>query len=69
MSEKILKHRNYSANCSSDDGYNSDLEMKRERQRWINRDIHEFKRKYDVQELINNSANGVIYSGILLIYV
>ena len=52
---------------SSDEGYNSDLsewELSRDHLKVINREAKEFKEKYFIQELINNSANGVIYKGI-----
>ena len=56
-----FKNRNYS---SSDDGYNSDLEIKKEKLKFIQRDNQEFQRKYKVQKILNNSANGVLYTGI-----
>ena len=59
-----MAKRSPSNESGSDDGYNSDREMQREKLRLINRDTLEFKRKYNVLELLNNSANGVIYSGM-----
>ena len=61
-----MAKRSPSNESGSDDGYNSDREMQREKLRLINRDTLEFKRKYNVLELLNNSANGVIYSGMFL---
>lgn len=61
-----MAKRSPSNESGSDDGYNSDREMQREKLRLINRDTLEFKRKYNVLELINNSANGVIYSGMFM---
>ena len=53
---------------NSDEGYNSDLslsprENSREEFKIINREVKEFKEKYFVEKLLNNSANGVIYTG------
>ena len=48
---------------SSDDGYNSDEQSRKMQKYYIARDTSMFKRKYQVNELLNNSANGVIYSG------
>ena len=48
---------------SSDDGYNSDEQSRKMHKYYIARDTSMFKRKYQVNELLNNSANGVIYSG------
>ena len=61
-----MAKRSPSNESGSDDGYNSDREMQREKLRLINRDTLEFKRKYNVLELLNNSANGVIYSGMFM---
>ena len=61
-----MAKRSPSNESGSDDGYNSDREMQREKLRLINRDTLEFKRKYNVLELLNNSANGVIYSGLFM---
>ena len=61
-----MAKRSPSNESGSDDGYNSDREMQREKLRLINRDTLEFKRKYNVLELLNNSANGVIYSGMFI---
>ena len=61
-----MAKRSPSNESGSDDGYNSDREMQREKLRLINRDTLEFKRKYNVLELLNNSANGVIYSGTFM---
>mgnify|MGYP006944969141 CR=1 FL=1 len=52
----------------SDEGYNSDLssptrDFTREELKIINREAKEFKDKYFIENLINNSANGVIYKG------
>ena len=56
------KNRNDSSRSNgSDDGYNSDLEIKKEE--IIKRDNIDFRRKYQVEQLLNNSANGVIYTG------
>ena len=48
---------------SSDDGYNSDEQSRKMQKYYIARDTTAFKKKYQVTELLNNSANGVIYSG------
>ena len=61
-----MAKRSPSNESGSDDGYNSDREMQREKLRLINRDTLEFKKKYNVLELLNNSANGVIYSGMFM---
>jgi hypothetical protein len=55
---------------NSDEGYGSDLQsptryFTREELRIINREAKEFKEKYVVDKLLNNSANGVIYQGNL----
>lgn len=56
----------------SDEGYNSDLssptrDFTRDELKVINREAKEFKERYFVEELINNSANGVIYKGMDLL--
>ena len=56
------KHRE-STSSSSDDGYNSDNQSKQAQKHNIARDTATFKKNYQVVELINNSANGIIYSG------
>ena len=56
------KHRE-STSSSSDDGYNSDNQSKQAQKHNISRDTATFKKNYQVVELINNSANGIIYSG------
>ena len=57
---------------NSDEGYNSDLpsptrDFTREELRIITREAKEFKEKYVIEKMINNSANGVIYQGKLKI--
>ena len=52
----------------SDEGYESDLSsptraFTREELRVINREAKEFKENFFVEKLLNNSANGVIYTG------
>ena len=54
---------------NSDEGYNSDLpspqrDVSREELKVIHREVKEFKEKYFVEKLLNNSANGVIYKGL-----
>lgn len=56
--------------ATSDEGYNSDLpspkrECPRDHSRTITRESQEFKDKYQIEKIINNSANGVIYQGLL----
>ena len=51
---------------SSDDGYNSDQQTRQRQKYNIARDTATFKKNYHVQELIKNSANGVIYSGLTI---
>ena len=53
---------------TSDEGYNSDLpsptrDFSRDELRIITKDAKELKEKYLISEMINNSANGVIYQG------
>ena len=54
---------------TSDEGYNSDLSNSPKREvtkchlKIITRDAIIFKEKYCVENLLNNSANGVIYTG------
>ena len=52
-----------STSSSSDDGYNSDNQSKQAQKYNIARDTALFKKNYQVVELLNNSANGVLYSG------
>ena len=52
----------------SDEGYGSDktpspFRDTRENQKMVAKDVKEFKEKYVVEKLMNNSANGVIYKG------
>ena len=57
-------NKNRESTCSSsDDGYNSDNQSKLAQKQNIARDTNSFKQRYQVMELLNNSANGVIYSG------
>ena len=58
-----MKQNRESTSSSSDDGYNSDNQSKQAQKHNIARDTATFKKKYQVVELINNSANGIIYSG------
>ena len=60
-SDRISQH--------SDEGYGSDknpspIRDSREIQKMVAKDVKEFKEKYVVEKLLNNSANGVIYKGI-----
>ena len=62
-SQKINMNTKNRESSSSDDGYNSDEQSRKIQKYHIARDTSTFKRKYQVNELLNNSANGVIYSG------
>lgn len=62
------------ASGNSDEGYNSDLpsptrDFTRDQLRIITKDAKDFKDKYVIEKMINNSANGVIYQGNLILTV
>ena len=48
---------------SADDGYSSDNVVKSPQKETFDKQNREFKEKYLVEKLLNNSANGVIYTG------
>ena len=63
-----MERNNSNNSRTSDEGYNSDLpspirDFTRKELRVINKEAKEFKEKYVVESMINNSANGVIYQG------
>ena len=64
-----MERNNSNNSRTSDEGYNSDLpspirDFTRKELRIINKEAKEFKEKYVVESMINNSANGVIYQGM-----
>lgn len=49
---------------TTDDGYSSDNVGKSPTKVNFEKENKEFKEKYLVEKLLNNSANGVIYTGL-----
>lgn len=59
------KRNSTSSSTSTDDGYNSEPNQSNaDHQKHITRDTAIFKKKYQVIELLTNSANGTVYAGI-----
>ena len=63
--EKMNRNVSRESVNSADDGYSSDNVVKTPEKETTNYETQniEFKQKYLVEKLLNNSANGVIYTG------